>query len=210
MSRPGLGSRLKIFAYDEDLVYSEGASLSDSVGSSYRIVRNGSNAHSQGPVLRPSWLNPIGIYSADANYAQTFLDDSVTLGTSQELHLTGFDFSAIPDDSTIVGITVSIRRWNEEGYGTAEIHDVAVQLYSDIAAMGNPKTAGLATTAITPSTHDYGENGDLWGLGAGDWTKGHLVNGTGLGVGLTVQRIGVGAAEGRVDHISVAIDYTTP
>ena len=82
---------------------------------------------------------------------------------SHWLHITNFDFSAIPDTATINGITIKIRRRVNQSSDDFFTQDI--RLVDSGTLLGTMKNPGASynywTTTATIETH--GGSSDLWG-----------------------------------------------
>jgi hypothetical protein len=107
-----------------------------------------------------AWSNPGNITADDgsnATVSMTFVGSTVQ---SHWLVADTFDFSSIPDGSTIDGVQVRAQLSVNTASGT--VYDAVVIGESD-ASLGTPKAPGTALTT-TPTNYDQGSSSDLWGL----------------------------------------------
>lgn len=150
------------------------------------------------------WVTPTNIYSdnaATANITATTFDSG---DQSYVLKATGFDFSSIPDNATILGVTVRVNAWYRSGQGTGSID--LVQLLDTAKAKGGTNKAGpTVLTTVNSTVITYGSGTDLWGLALTPaWVKSSNF-GVALGVLSTAANTDV-----DVDYITIEISYSVP
>ncbi|MBX3580851.1 MAG: hypothetical protein KF810_03005 [Rhizobiaceae bacterium] len=148
-----------------------------------------------------AWSNPGNITTAsDAAYAIVGLAKDTT---SQYLHGTNCDFSAIPSGATIDGVEARVRKWS--GGGPT---DHTIQLIVGGTRSGDNKSAGAAwaSPSSTNVSYDYGGASDLWGLSL---SRSDVVA---VNFGLAVRAARVGGSGGtvniRVPYIQLKVHYT--
>jgi len=114
----------------------------------------GSNNVSIGSV---AWVGPSGI----TDTGSAVLSHSIAALNSNYLLATGYDFSAIPDSDTIVGVEVKYSRklW---GAGT-DAHENSVKLSLAGSISGGDRSTGVQWT-LSPATDTRGGSTDLWEL----------------------------------------------
>lgn len=122
---------------------------------------------------------------------------------SHWLHITNFNFSAIPDGSTITGITVKFRRKVSASSNDFFVSDI--RLVNSGSQLGNVKTytaGNFWTTTATIETQ--GGSSDLWG-----WTPvlATLKSST-FGVQLAVDDDASGSETASVEVLWMDVTYT--
>lgn len=140
-----------------------------------------------------AWGNPLNVLLEDGSHATAVL----LLGeVSQYLRASQFQFG-IGNDSTILGITVEIKRVASLLSAT---QDSAVRLFKAGTPVGTDHASGTSwpTTAAFAT---YGGSADLWGT---TWTPADI-NASGFGVGLAATALlGVTAS---LDYIRLTVTY---
>lgn len=140
-----------------------------------------------------AWTNPGNVVSDDAT-------DTTVVVPSDYLVTSGYDFSVIPDGSTILGITVRVEA-SETGSGTSTY---IPQLHSDTT----PTLIGSAKTAVTVSgatkvISTNGSTSDTWGASL----TAAIVKNSGFGVSIwstdTVNTL-------AIDFVTIAVEYVAP
>lgn len=156
-----------------------------------------------------AWGTTLSAYQSDNNTYGTYGDNSFDGSEiSPQLRLSNFHF-AIPNGSSIDGITVDIYR-----KGTAnDVFDYAVWLMATTTAhMGNNQALAVAGTndwGTSEATVSYGGSADLWT--ATSTFSESTVEGSSFGVILCVQT-GSGDinAVASVDLVQITVNYTVP
>jgi len=117
----------------------------------------------EAPYDHLTWQTPTNIYSDDAAYA--YIDDAAFDSgiESYILKATGFNFSSIPSDATILGVVVKL-----EGYYTVGAAGVALCQLLDISRVKggtNLCSTPFPFTVTTPTviTIPASETTNLWG-----------------------------------------------
>ncbi|KKK84522.1 hypothetical protein LCGC14_2782500, partial [marine sediment metagenome] len=98
------------------------------------------------------------ISAGDGSYTVSFIN--TIGGFSDWLRATNFDFSSIPDDATLDGIEVSVKKVACEPYG----FDYGVHLSSNSIQVGDDKSK-LPSWGMSPSYYIYGGPTDTWNSG---------------------------------------------
>src|SRR3989339_1457340 len=75
----------------------------------------------ESPWLDNTWTKPTNIYSDDAATAYVIAASYDNGDQTYVLKATGFDFSAIPDGSTINGVTARMNAWYRSGQGSGSM-----------------------------------------------------------------------------------------
>lgn len=145
-----------------------------------------------------NWANPANIGASDNQYA------TVTLALGQysyRLKAQRFDFSAIPDGSTIDGILVEIeRKINTAGF---VCYDYRVQLLDASGALIGDNKAGAIGWTTTDTFKSYGGSSDKWNASP----TAAMVKDADFGVVLSA-RSAWGTLIAYVDCIRVTVYYT--
>lgn len=145
------------------------------------------------------WSNATNVLSSNDSYstASTFGPVNAT----ERLRVTGFDFSAIPDGSTIDGVVVEIERSVTSTSGSPR--DSSIYLCKATVQAGSNKASGT-TWPTTDAYATYGGVADLWGttLTTAD------VKDSGFGILIAGQITGKASTTFRVDHVRITIYYT--
>lgn len=149
-----------------------------------------------------NWSNADNAGASDNSRATVQITSSSNV--SNYLRATGFGLD-IPAGSIIKGITVGIER-SEANSQDATIRDNVVSLVKNNSVVGQNKAATAINWPTSDATASYGGTSDLWGT---TWTPAE-VNNANFGVVLSVGRTSGGDETARVDHITVAVEYTTP
>jgi hypothetical protein len=154
-----------------------------------------------------AWSNTGNVFTSNNARAQ-FTD---TGSGSQLLKVTGFDFSAIPNNATINGIVVEIElsaNVSDGGGGGERVMDNTIQLLIANTPSGSNKarTSSFRWPLTTSEAYvTYGSSTDLWGLTP---TASDIKN-SNFGVGIAgVGNIGEGSEIGFVDHVRMTVHYT--
>lgn len=103
-----------------------------------------------------SWTGLTNAYAADTSYVEC---QQPAEGSSKQLWLTGFDFSAIPSGSIPVGIEVNINATESEDYNI--VYTELCQVVYGGSLLGTAKTDGNAWEDNDPV---FGGATDLFGI----------------------------------------------
>lgn len=109
-----------------------------------------------------AWTTPTNIYTdngATANITATSYDSP---DQSHVLKATGFDFSAIPDGSTIDGVVAVVNCWYRSGAGAVS-GDLARLLKAGAKGGTNKWSPAQALSTLNTTTYTLGGASDLWG-----------------------------------------------
>src|SRR3990167_2051890 len=158
---------------------------------------------SEAPWSDNAWTTPTNIYADDGNTASITATSYDTNDQSRVLKATGFDFSAIPANSTIDGVIVRVNTWYANG--TVSI-DLAQLLDTTKARVGTNQYATPEALA-TPDTSlkTVGGATDKWGNSLTPaWVKD-----ADFGVGLGFLATGADA-DVFVDYVTIEVYYTPP
>ncbi len=160
---------------------------------------------SEAPWSDNNWTTPTNIYSDDgatANVTATTFDSP---DQTRVLKATGFDFSSIPDGSTINGITVSVNTWYRSGQGSGSL-DLCQLLDESRAKVGTNNCATpTALTTDDTTVITKGGTSDTWGNSlTTSWLKDPDF-GVALGILATAAN-----ADVDIDYVTIDVDYTLP
>lgn len=141
-----------------------------------------------------AWTNPGNITASDDTRATTNVG---VASVSNWLVATNFDFSTIPNDAVILGVTGTF----EGSYITSPVTLTSASFVVGGAVVGTAKTLSQALTS-SDASYTVGSASDLWGYAI---TPALLkVSTTGFAVSMT----GGGAASvARVDAMWLTVDY---
>ncbi|UMB60077.1 gliding motility-associated C-terminal domain-containing protein [Lutibacter sp. A80] len=145
-----------------------------------------------------SWGNPNNIGSDDGQTASLAYQS----GDSKNLKATNFNFSSIPSDATIEGITVIVNRWASSSYGSNGVKDTEMRLLKSGSAVGNDKKKTSVWGTDSSSLVTYGGATDTWGT---SWTVAEVKNNN---FGATLEVNINGDRSAHVDYIKIKIDYS--
>lgn len=166
-------------------------------------AKTGTNALSTGGTT--PWANPAN--GLTSNNVYTTNTTSVTTANNPYFVANGFDFSSIPANATITGITMVLER-KYTGGTTGNVRDAVVQLTKDSSAVVGTNLARTTTNwGTTDSFNTYGATNNLWGT---TWTPSELQN---TNFGVVIQAVGFGTGANRVaniDSVTVNVAYTVP
>src|SRR3989338_11181128 len=159
----------------------------------------------ESPWLDNNWTNPTNIYSDDAATAYVIAASYDNGDQTYVLKATGFDFSAIPDGSTINGVTARMNAWYRSGQGSGAM-DLCQLLDVSKAKVGTNQCAtqvALLTNNTTIVTK--GGAADKWGNALTTaWIKDPDF-GIALGIKSTAAN-----TDADIDYVTLEIDYTPP
>lgn len=162
---------------------------------------------SEAPWSDNGWLGTeVNIYGDEGTTA------SVTAGTYDAtdqtwvLKASGFDFSSIPDNSTINGVTVRVNAWADSTsvfIDLAQLLDISLAKVGTNLALAPDNDIALSTTQTTIYT--IGGAANSWGNSlTAAWVKD-----PDFGVALGA-RADVANSQVFVDYVTIEIDYTPP
>jgi hypothetical protein len=151
------------------------------------------------------WQNPNYINLQDSQFTTVSLYTTLGNLDSNLLQITGFDFSAVPDNSVILGIEVEV--YHKQISGTCAVYD------TNISLLGVPSSnlaSGIPWNNSAPETFTYGGATNLWGnpastLGGAD------INSQQFGLAISVDCTstpGSGAIAG-IDYVSIKVYWQT-
>lgn len=147
-----------------------------------------------------SWGTPTNVSSNDNSYATT---QTLNSGNplSNYLRASGFDFSALPSNAIIEGITVQVGKLSSG----ATVRDNQVNLYSSNGTTTDNK-ASSSDWGTTEAESVYGGASDKWGRTS--WTVAEIQDSS-FAVLFSAQRI-ANTITASVDYISVSVTYSVP
>src|SRR5262249_18361003 len=119
-----------------------------------------------------AWLNPSNARGCDGS-TSTAIVHRFGSGLTHRLRVRGYDFSDIPNSSTVVGITLTLTK-SRSGSGSA--FDSVVTLMDGTGTLA-PNNKALPGAWPASSSTAYGGPSDTWGR---SWT-GADVNASGFG-----------------------------
>ena len=151
-----------------------------------------------------AWTNPGNAITNNGVYATVTLSGPGTK-TSNYLRTSNYNFSTIPANATIAGITVLIGRFENTGSGAStNMRDAGLKLIKAGSITGDDKANTSTDWPTSLTTATYGGTSDLWGT---TWTCSDI-NALNFGVSLTVSSSNDRTAS--VDYIQISITYTVP
>ncbi len=159
----------------------------------------------ESPWLDNTWTTPTNIYSDNAATANVTAPSYDNGDQTYVLKATGFDFSAIPDGSTINGITARINAFYRSGQGSGSL-DLCQLLDISRAKVGtNNCSTPTALTTTTSTIITKGGTTDTWGNALTTaWVKD-----PDFGIAMGVLATAVNA-DVDVDYVTLEITYTPP
>jgi hypothetical protein len=149
------------------------------------------------------WSNPTNALTINSVYTTANLSGP-GLKSSQYLRTTNYDFSAIPSNATIVGISVTIGRFQNSTGGGNDVKDFDVNLLKAGTIVGNDYANTGTEWPTTLTAANYGGTLDLWGT---TWTVNDIKN---TGFGATLQVNSDNDRTASVDYMQIAVTYTLP
>lgn len=148
-----------------------------------------------------TWSNPTNVYSDDGNNASVTAASFDFTDVTYVLKAYNFNFSAIPDGSTINGVTCRFNAWYANGSGSVNLCQL---LDTSLAKVGtNQCETPVALTTNNATVITKGSSSDLWGneLTAA-WVKNSNF-GVALGCVATANDCDV-----FIDYVTLEIEYT--
>ncbi|MCX6801141.1 MAG: HYR domain-containing protein [Candidatus Diapherotrites archaeon] len=163
----------------------------------------GTSVHSPGDV---NWSGVANIYASDNAYATSTVDD---YQHTHYLTATGFDFSSIPTNAVITGITATIERKVSSTSGGSEVQDDHVRIIKGgvIQTSADDKASGTHYTTSDVSAI-YGGATDSWDAGLTTTD----IKASNFGIALVSEKANddSGSRTVSVDYIAVTVTYTIP
>lgn len=165
--------------------------------------RNSAYATNETSIGSFEWHYTSRVYSSDDSRAVVYNpapDVYNPLQNSYYLKCINFNFSSIPDGSTINGIELRIERKSYNGY----VKDNSIRLIKNDAIGGDNKADGTTYWPVTDTVKVYGGPTDLWGL---SWTPADIEN---FYFGVAISSAHLAAVIGYIDYVSLTVYYTPP
>ncbi|MCI9844382.1 PKD-like domain-containing protein [Flavobacterium pectinovorum] len=178
-----------------------GSSTTCAAGSA--VSTGAQEARTGGQISRTSgriWADPGNITAAGAPYATLFI--TTNNAVTNYLTATNYDFSSIPNNATIRGISARIRRIADDD----DIFDNSIRLIKAGAIVGDDKSSGAEWNDNSFSIVNFGGTNDLWGT---TWDVSDIKD-SGFGFALSARS---GTNDDRnlsVDYMRITITYTVP
>lgn len=161
---------------------------------------------SESPWSDDAWVNPTNIYSDNATNASVTASTYDAGDQTEVLKAQGFDFSEIPDNSTINGVICRVNAY----YGTAAVSIDLLQLLNTSGAKvgtnqcSTPEALGTDSAGIVTK----GSSSDLWGNELDSaWVKD---TDFGVAIGCLAGGSGNSNNDVYVDYVTLEIYYTPP
>ena len=158
---------------------------------------------SESPWSDNTWTSPTNIFSYNAATASVTAPPFYTPYQTYVLKATGFDFSSIPDGSTIDGVIVRVNSWYRSGEGSGSM-DLCQLLDTSKAKIGTNNCATpVALTTDDTTIITKGGSSDKWGNSlTAAWVKS---SNFGVAIGILATAAN---ADVDVDYVTVEIYYT--
>jgi len=164
----------------------------------FKLATSGADEAYSGSTI--AWSNPSNVTASDDTRSIAAL--SPTGSKSDYLKASGFDFSAVPAGSTILGVEARVEKGLGSGSGNCHDERVFIRV-GDAGTLSNNKADTTTNWAASDTQITYGGAADLWGLSL---TQSDLTNLQVLFAAVSVTN----ARQARVDAIDVRITYTPP
>lgn len=160
---------------------------------------------SEAPWSDNGWTTPTNIYLDNAATANVTANTYDSPDQTFVLKATGFDFSSIPDGSTINGVTARINSFYRTGQGAGSI-DLCQLLNVSRAKVGtNQCSTAVVLTTTTSTIIVKGGPTDTWGNALTTaWIKD-----PDFGIAIGILSTGINS-EVDVDYVTLEIAYTPP
>jgi hypothetical protein len=127
------------------------------------------------------------------------------------LELTGFDFSAIPDGATVLGVTCRVGAFFTTGQGSGSIDLVQLMIGGAVSGSTNQAASPVALTGTFTDSYTFGSSSDLWNepLEAGSGTNADIKKTTTFGVAIGMKATAANA-DVFIDWVTLEVEYTSP
>jgi hypothetical protein len=160
---------------------------------------------SEAPWSDNTWTTPTNVFADDAATANVTATSYDSPDQTFVLKVSGFDFSSIPDGSTILGVTARVNTFFRAGQGTGSL-DLCQLLDTSLAKVGTNQCATpVALSSTTTTIITKGSTSDLWGNAlTAAWVKNSNF-GIALGILATAAN-----ADVDIDYVTLEIEYTPP
>lgn len=153
-----------------------------------------------------SWANVTRVTAKAASPGQSSSASVLSIGGSKYIVVSGFDFSDIPDGSTINGFEVRVNAVNDSGPGDSIIDRVYLRKVAG-TNVGNNLGPGLTALAITFSDRTFGGPTALAGVA---WSTTEL-KAAGFQVAVGVSEVsGESSTNCYVESVELRVNYTDP
>lgn len=169
------------------------------------LITTGTGANNTG-IGTIAWSNPTNIQVVSSSRATSAVTKN---GITNYLFATNFDFSAIPDGSTIDGIYVSAPV-SDGGANTNREHTIKLIVGGSVA--GSNKAAAVSWNPGSSggsgphTTRTWGGASDLWGL----TPSAAEVKASNFGLAIAVTNTALGTYTLGVHYVQMQIYYTEP
>lgn len=158
---------------------------------------------SETPWSDDTWNTPTNIYSDNAATANVIASTFDNGDQTWVLKATGFDFSSIPDDATINGVTVRVNAWYRSGQGSGSLDLCQLLNVAKVKSGTNNCSTPTALTTTNSTVITKGSSSDLWGLALTPaWLKT-----AGFGVALGVLSTAANT-DADIDYVTIEVTYT--
>jgi hypothetical protein len=175
------------------------------VASTGAVFPTSGTTTSESPWLDEAWVNPGNILVDDATNAAVTATTFDVGDQTQVLKAFGFDFSTIPDGSTINGVTVRVEASADSALvliDLAQLLDVSRAKVGTNLALAPTNDIPLSTSA---TVYTIGGASELWGNAlTAAWVKD-----PDFGVAIGV-RADTNNSQAFVDYVTIEIDFTPP
>lgn len=149
-----------------------------------------------------AWSSPGNVTAIDSTYASVTASTFDTNDQTTRLRCVGFDFSSIPDGSTINGISVTIHNADyANGSGSIDL----AQLVEGGTPLGDNKYATPQALTTTPTDYSLGGTSDVWGATLTAAIVKSATFGIDLGCLSTAANTDV-----FIDAVEMTVEYTAP
>lgn len=116
---------------------------------------------SESPWLDDAWTGATDIFSDNGTAAQVTAATFDSGDQTSVLKASGFDFSSIPDDAIIQGVTAITNAWYANGTGSIDLMQLLDTGGSKVGT--NLAATPVALTTTTTATQTWGSSSNLWG-----------------------------------------------
>src|SRR3990170_784857 len=160
---------------------------------------------SEAPWSDNDWTTPGNIYADDGATANVTAATFDSPDQTYVLKAYNFDFSSIPDGSTINGIICRVNAWYRSGQGSGSL-DLLQLLDTSRAKVGtNQCSTPVALTTVNTTIITKGSSTDLWGNAlTAAWVKN---SNFGVAIGILATAAN---ADVDVDYVTLEVFYTPP
>jgi hypothetical protein len=159
----------------------------------------------ESPWIDNDWTTPTNVYSDNAATANVTATSFDSPDQTYVLKATGFDFSSIPDGSTILGVTCRVNAWYRSGQGAGSMDLMQLLDVSKAKVGTNQCATPVALTTVNTTIITKGGAADLWGNAlTAAWVKDPDF-GVALGILATAAN-----ADVDIDYVTLEIEYTPP